>query len=512
MFSNIDYALFFLLVITVIVVSFLGAKWRKADFSKISEWSIGGRKFGTLIIWFLMGGDIYTAYSLISIPGGSYGLGGFILYAVVYGTMSYPFLYYVAPRLYLIAKKRGMITGGDYVKERFESPILALLVALTGILAMLPYIALQIVGIQYVLQAMSFPVDESYVIAFLIVAAFTIVAGLRGPALGAIIKDVIIWSVIIIIFVVLFIQFNGFSTVFAKMSVEHLNFLIPPKLMIGYITLGFGNGIAWLLFPNLLTGIFSSKDAKTLKKNYIFLPVYQIWLLFLAIFGLIALTENLVPNKVSSLAFPMLVTAYFPPTFVIIVFAAIIIGSMIPAAIQSLSAANLITRNIYLEFFNKKASEKRQVLVARVFVFIMILASLVFALTPAASGLIFYLLTMSYAWLLQTLPAIILSLYWPKLDKFSVAAGWVVGITFTTYGLFTVNFSSSLLPWLGYSYVGIVGLALNLITLFVVHAIVRISNVKYKSGIKPAEFVDFDSAEPGIKEWRPDDFGKSKEL
>jgi Na+/proline symporter len=94
--------------------------------------------------------------------------------------MSYPFLYYVAPRLYLIAKKRGMITGGDYVKERFESPILALLVALTGILAMLPYIALQIVGIQYVLQAMSFPVDESYVIAFLIVAAFTIVAGLRG--------------------------------------------------------------------------------------------------------------------------------------------------------------------------------------------------------------------------------------------------------------------------------------------------------------------------------------------
>lgn len=510
MFSDIDYALFFFLILTVIVVSFLGAKWRNADFSKISEWSIGGRKFGTIIIWFLMGGDIYTAYSLISIPGGSYGLGGFILYAAVYGTISYPFLYYVAPRLYLIAKKKGMITGGDYVKVRFESPVLALLVALTGILAMLPYIALQIVGIQYVLQAMNFPVNESYVIAFLIVAGFTIIAGLRGPALGAIIKDILIWIVIITITVVLFAHFNGFGTIFANMSAEHLNFLIPPNLFIGYITLAFGNGIAWLLFPNLLTGIFSSKDAKTIKKNSILLPVYQLWLIFLAIFGLIALSEKLVPSKVSSLAFPMVLTTYFPPTFVIVAFAAIIIGAMIPAAIQALAAANLITRNIYLEFFNKNANEKRQVMIARIFVLVMIVLSLVFAITPAASGLIFYLLTMSYAWLLQTLPAIILSLYWPKLDKYSVASGWAVGIAFTTYGLFTVNFSSSLLPWLGYSYVGIVGLLLNLIVLLIVHGLVRVLKIEYRSGIKQMELVDFDHAEHVVKEWIKDDIRKGK--
>jgi SSS family solute:Na+ symporter len=118
---------------------------------------------------------------------------------------------------------------------------------------------------------------------------------------------------------------------------------------------------------------------------------------------------------------------------------------------------------------------------------------------------------MSYAWLLQTLPAIIISMYWPKLDKYSVATGWLFGIVFTTYGLFTVNFSSSLLPWLSYMYVGIAGLIINLVVLLIVHAIVRLLRIKYTSGIKPAEFTDFDESGVGLKEWRKNDLRASKE-
>jgi len=95
-------------------------------------------------------------------------------------------------------------------------------------------------------------------------------------------------------------------------------------------------------------------------------------------------------------------------------------------------------------------------------VFILIAASLAFALTPAASGLIFYLLTFTYAWLLQTLPAVIISMYWYSLDKYSVAVGWAAGTAVTTYGLFTVRFSSSLLPWMHNVYACFLGLAVNL--------------------------------------------------
>ncbi|PYB68182.1 sodium:proton antiporter [Thermoplasma sp. Kam2015] len=491
-FTVLDYTVFFLIVLAVIVVSFLGARWRKADLSKISEWSIGGRRFGSVIVWFLMGGDIYTAYSLISIPGGAFSAGGLILYATVYGAISYPFLYFVAPRLYLIAKKHNFITGADYVNARFDSRILSLLVALTGLLAMLPYIALQIVGIKYVLEAMKFPVLTSFIIAFLIVAAFTIVAGLRGPALGSVIKDVVLWGIILTVLVVLWMKFSGFGPVFSTLETSGKNVLIPDKLMLGFITLAFGNGVAWLLFPNLLTGIFGSKSARIIKKNSILLPVYQIWLMFLAIFGLVALAENLVPSGVSSLAFPSVLATYFPSTFVVIAFSGIIIGSMVPASLQALASANLITRNIYLEFFNKNAPESRQVLIGRIFVVVMIFASLLFAIVPAASGLIFYLLTMSYAWLLQTLPAIIISMYWKNLDKYSTGLGWAAGFAVVTWGLFDVHFSSSLLPTFGYMYVGIIGLAVNLAVLLVARAIVASLNYRSTTKLQPGDYADFD--------------------
>ncbi len=163
---------------------------------------------------------------------------------------------------------------------------------------------------------------------------------------------------------------------------------------------------------------------------------------------------------------------------------------MVPAGLQSLGAANLIARNIYVDFINKRATEKQQVLWGgRVSVFIMIIASLIFAITPAASGLIFYLLTFSYAWLLQTLPAIILSMYWYDLDKYSVAAGWAVGTVFVTYGLATVKFSSSLLPWFYNIYVGFLGLVLNLVVMLVMYAVVKALKVKTTSKLTPQELM-----------------------
>ena len=486
-FAAIDYAVFFILVGLTVVAGFLGSKWRAPDFTKIAEWSLGGMRFGAFIVWFLMGADIYTAYSLISIPGAAYSLGGFILYAVVYGSISYPFLYIVATKFYRIAKRRGYITAGDYVRDRFDSGVLSLLISLTGIIAMLPYIALQIVGIRYVLDAMGFPVLPSFIIAYIIVALFVAVSGLRGPALSSLIKDAILWGVILTVVIALGIRFSGFGPIFAQLGPSH--YLIPSKLMIGYITLALGSGISWLLFPNLLVGILGSKSEDVIRKNSIFLPLYQVWLIFLALMGLVALAKNLVPSGVSSLAFPSVLNTYFPSTFVVVAFAGIVIGSMVPAGLQSLGAANLITRNIYLEFINRRATERQQVLWGRVAVFIMIIASLIFALVPAASGLIFYLLTFSYAWLLQTLPAIILSMYWYDLDKYSVAAGWAVGTGLVTYGLITVGFSSSLLPWFYDIYVGLLGLIVNLIVMLVVYAIVKVRKVKVSSRLSPQELL-----------------------
>ena len=132
----------------VTVVGFLAARWRPGDLNHLHEWGLGGRRFGAWITWFLLGGDLYTAYTVIAIPALVYGSGAFGFFAVPYTIIIYPFLYLTMPRLWAVSRKHGYITAGDFVVGRYGDKWLGLAVALTGILATMPYIALQLVGME----------------------------------------------------------------------------------------------------------------------------------------------------------------------------------------------------------------------------------------------------------------------------------------------------------------------------------------------------------------------------
>jgi len=147
------------------------------------------------------------------------------------------------------------------------------------------------------------------------------------------------------------VKFSGLGPIFAEVGPFH--YLIPGNLMVGYLTLALASGISWLLFPNLLTGLLSSRSEDVIRRNSVFLPLYQVWLVFLAIMGLVTLAKGLMPSKVSRLAFPSVLYAYFNSTFTALAFAGIVVGSMVPAALQSLGAANLVTRNGYLQFISR---------------------------------------------------------------------------------------------------------------------------------------------------------------
>ena len=133
--------IFFFLLVTVL--GFVAARWRQGDLNQISEWGLAGRRFGTVITWFLLGGDLYTAYTFIAVPGAMFAAGALTgWYAIPYTVLVYPFIYLLMPKFWAVCKQRGYITAADFVKDRFGSPPLALAVAFTGILATLPYIAL----------------------------------------------------------------------------------------------------------------------------------------------------------------------------------------------------------------------------------------------------------------------------------------------------------------------------------------------------------------------------------
>src|SRR5262245_4844102 len=225
--------IFIALFVLVTVLGFVAARWRRADLNRLDEWGLGGRRFGTIVTWFLLGGDLYTAYTFIAVPALVFGAGAIGFFAVPYTLLIYPFVYFVFPRMWSVAHKHGYITAADFVTGRFGSRSLALAVAVTGILATMPYIALQLVGIEVVIAAMGFSArglagDLPLIVAFVILAAYTYNSGLRAPALIALVKDVLIYITVISAVVVIPMHLGGYAEIVRQIPADRL-LLKPPQ-------------------------------------------------------------------------------------------------------------------------------------------------------------------------------------------------------------------------------------------------------------------------------------------
>src|SRR6201989_2684403 len=127
--------IFILLFAFITWLGFAAANWRRGDLDLLHEWGLGGRRFGTVITWFLIGGDLYTAYTFIAVPALMFGAGATGFFAVPYATLMYPLLFIAFPRLWSVAHAHGYVTSADFVRGRFGNRPLALAVAITGIVA-----------------------------------------------------------------------------------------------------------------------------------------------------------------------------------------------------------------------------------------------------------------------------------------------------------------------------------------------------------------------------------------
>src|SRR3954471_7262079 len=220
--------IFVALFVAVTVIGFVAVRWRAAKMSSLDEWGLGGRRFGTVVTWFLLGGDLYTAYTFVAVPALVYGKGALGFFAVPYTIIVYPLVLVLMPRLWQVAHKRGYVTASDYVKDRFDSRTLALLVAITGIVATMPYIALQMFGMEVVISQLGISPEWALIVAFLLLASFTYVSGLRAPALISLVKDLLIWVTVIVAIIYVPHHLGGYSAVFSKVPDEQLN--LPPGL------------------------------------------------------------------------------------------------------------------------------------------------------------------------------------------------------------------------------------------------------------------------------------------
>ena len=458
---------FVMVFVTVSALGFWAARWRSSDLNRIQEWGLAGRRFGVVMAWFLLGGDVYTAHVLIAIPGLVFGKGALGFYIIPYHILLWPIIFMTLPRFWILARHRGYVTAGDFVRERFGSQTLTLLIALTGILATMPYIALQILGIEVVLSQMGVPVELALVIAFVVLAAFTYFGGLRAPALMSMVKDVLIWLVILIAFIYIPSRLGGLGHVFA--SIPHTKLALPADQYSAYATLALGSALALFLYPHTLTGMLSVNSHKVVKRSTFLLPINTILLGLLTFLGYIAIAAGIHSSSVygSNVAIPSLFDTMFPSWFAGFAFAAITIGALVPASIMSIAASSLFSRNIYRVYFRPSCSEEEEARIAKVASLIVKFGALAFVLAFPTYTFANNLQLLGGVWIMQTLPAVFLGLFTNWFHRYALITGWIVGMVAGTWMTLTQNFASVFPLHLGSFtlpfYAALVALLINLL-------------------------------------------------
>ncbi|WP_416903035.1 monocarboxylate uptake permease MctP [Micromonospora echinospora] len=507
-----EIIVFTVLFLLVSAMGFVAARWRAPkDMAHLDEWGLGGRSFGGWITWFLVGGDLYTAYTFVAVPALIFGAGAAGFFAVPYTIVIYPMVFLVLVRLWSVSHRHGFVTPADFVRKRFDSPVLALLVAITGIVATMPYIALQLVGIEAVLKTMGVTGESTLarhlpiIVAFAILAAYTYQSGLRAPALIAFVKDTLIYIVILVAVLYLPYKLGGWGEIFdaadAKFAAsENPNdgILLNANNQLQYVTLAFGSALALFLYPHSITGVLASRNRDVIKRNMSALPAYSLLLGLIALLGYMAIAAEVKPlpgakegTVDSNTVVPVLFDQQFPDWFAGVAYAAIGIGALVPAAIMSIAAANLFTRNIYKEYLKRDATPAQEANVSKITSLVVkvgAVACIVF-LDPQFS---IDLQLIGGVIILQTLPAVALGLYTRWFHRGALIAGWAAGMGLGMWMLYQIpnaatgrkHFGGSAFPLADFGidtkktiYVGIVAVLVNLAVAAIVTLALRAARV-----------------------------------
>ena len=373
------------------------------------------------------------------------------------------------PRLWHAAQRAGHVTAADVVYGRYQSRGLELAVALTGLLATMPYIALQLVGMEVVIQALGLNGEVPLIVAFLILAFYTYASGLRAPALIAFVNDIMIYIVVLVAVALIPIKLGGYGAVFAaRMRRSRRRDRAASRCraqVLPYATLALGSALAAFMYPHTLMGIFAAGSANTIRKNAILLPAYTLLLGLIALLGYMGIAAGVqvtAPNQVV----PALFKTLFPSWFAGFAFAAIAIGALLPAAVMSIGAANLFTRNVWKAYVNPAVTHAGEAQVAKLTSLVVKVGALLFILfAPVQYALDLQLL--GGLWILQTFPAVVFGLYGGWFRGPSLLLGLLAGFCCGSYlswinglkPLQTISFGGA-----SYAvYIGLIALALNIV-------------------------------------------------
>lgn len=464
------------IVLSVVLIGFIAGR-DKSSRSSVEEWSVGGRRFGPLLVWLLVGADLYTAYTFLGLTSTAFAAGSIAFFAIPYTIIAFFVSYFYLPKLWEVSKQHKLTTLADYAKGRFDSRFLSLLIAIVGVFMLIPYIDLQLAGIQDTLTVAGtgyINIKFVVIISFLLVALYTFFSGIKGPAYTAVIKDILVWVIMLFLVVTIpIIHFGSWGSMINKLVVESPELLtIPttgPKGIPWFLTASLVSGLALFMWAHAVTGVFTAKSADVLRKNAIYLPFYNIVLILVVFLGLAA---YLVLPEGSDPRFALLNLIQMSYGGVVqgLAYSTIALASLIPCSIMAIGASNLFANNIYRDFIDPKVSPAKLTMITRSMVFVVIGLALIFGMLFPTALVSLQLLGVSG--MVQIFPAVVFSLFWRNQTKEATIIGLLVGLSVTVIVYATGNSFGI--------YEGFWGLMANIIALIVLNPLF-VNKAKNKS-------------------------------
>lgn len=467
---------------------YLGIRARKGKTMDLEQWTTGGRSFGTLFVFLLSAGEIYTTFTFLGGSGWAYGKGGPTFYILWYGALAYIISYWLLPAIWRYAKKNRLVSQSDFFVSKYRSPALGVLVSIVGIVAMVPYLVLQLKGLGSIVSIASYGTISSGVAIWIGVIAVTIyvtISGVHGTAWTSVLKDGLVLVVVVIMGIYLPVHYyGGFTNMFQAIDHAKPGFLTLPHQGMSiywFISTVLLTALGFYTWPHSFTAVFTAKNEKIFRRNAVVFPLYQLILLFVFFVGFAAImvVKPVLKGAAGDNSLLMISVQSFPHWFVGVIGATGLLCALVPGSLLLMTSATMISKNLY-KVFIPSATEAQVATLARYMVPVVALVSLYF--TFHGGQTIVALLLMGYSMVTQFFPAIVFSLKKNNpISKAGAFCGILAGeliVGYVTVAHQTVATMMPFMPqWVKDLNIGIVAMIVNLVVTFAVSAFTRNASI-----------------------------------
>lgn len=413
----------------------------------------GDRSLGLFVMYFITGATIFSAFAFLGAPGWVYSRGASAFYILAYGTLGFIPFYFLGPRASRLGREYGFVTQAQMVSARFRLPTIAGVMALISTLAFVPYLALQMKGAGYVLEAMTHGAVPEWMGAALVygvVLIYVLKSGVLGVGwtntFQGLFMMVLAWTMGLYLPKLLY---GGVGPMFDALAAERPELLTPPGLA--------GSGAPWSwgeyssavlvsvvgfsVWPHLFMKAFTARDENTLRRTVVLYPTFQLFIVPILFIGFAGVLFGSAPEKPDQILPHLLMNLELSPWLVGFFCAGALAASMSSGDAMVHACASIVVRDGWVTALGRELGAQRERTAIRVLVLVLILGA--YALALLYQGSLVDLLLFAYGPVGQFAPAVIATLYWRRATGAGVLAGLLVGIATNLVFVFNPGFR----PW-----------------------------------------------------------------